>query len=86
MDKPVPTPTSRIVMYTGTHARLSEDDVYGLLQGMWDNSDEWTKSHPAVNEIHHFEQRPGRPEHSPPSGRGQILQGKGFGDSRKLIP
>ena len=48
VDKPVPTPTSRIVMYTSTKAGLSSDQVYALLKGIWENSDEWVNSHPAV--------------------------------------
>ena len=48
VDKPIPTPTSRIVMYTSTKANLSEDQVYALLKGIWENMDEWTNTHPAV--------------------------------------
>ena len=48
VDKPVPTPTSRIVMYTSTKAELSADQVYTLLKGVWEYADEWTKTHPAV--------------------------------------
>ena len=48
VDQPVATPTSRIVMYTDTHADLGEDDVYRLLRGVWNHSDEWVESHPAV--------------------------------------
>jgi TRAP transporter TAXI family solute receptor len=48
VDKPVPTPTSRIVMYTSTKAGLSADQVYTLLVGVWGHADEWTKTHPAV--------------------------------------
>ena len=48
VDKPVPTPTSRIVMYTSTKAGLSTDQVYALLKGIWGNSGEWVETHPAV--------------------------------------
>jgi TRAP transporter TAXI family solute receptor len=48
VDKPVPTPTSRIVMYTSTKAGLSEAEVYGLLKGLWENPKGWTGTHPAV--------------------------------------
>ncbi|MGD8563229.1 MAG: TAXI family TRAP transporter solute-binding subunit [Desulfarculaceae bacterium] len=48
VDKPVPTPTSRVVMYTSTKAGLSTSDVYALLKGLWENAGEWTKTHPAV--------------------------------------
>lgn len=46
--QPVPTPTSRVVMYTTTKADLSADDVYALLKGLWGYTDEWTNTHPAV--------------------------------------
>lgn len=48
VDSPVPTPTSRIVMYTSTQAGLSTDQVYALLKGVWENSAEWVNTHPAV--------------------------------------
>ncbi|MCB2190832.1 MAG: TAXI family TRAP transporter solute-binding subunit [Deltaproteobacteria bacterium] len=48
VDKPVPTPTSRVVMYTSTKAGLSADEVYALLKGLWANTGEWTGTHPAV--------------------------------------
>ncbi|WP_052515033.1 TAXI family TRAP transporter solute-binding subunit [Dethiosulfatarculus sandiegensis] len=48
VDKPVPTPTSRVVMYTSTKAELSADQVYALLKGLWENPGEWTNTHPAV--------------------------------------
>jgi len=48
VDKPVPTPTSRVVMYTSTKANLSADAVYALLKGLWANTGEWTNTHPAV--------------------------------------
>lgn len=48
VDKPVPTPTSRVVMYTSTKAGLSTDEVYALLKGIWEHSDEWANTHPAV--------------------------------------
>ncbi|MFH2127057.1 MAG: TAXI family TRAP transporter solute-binding subunit [Pseudomonadota bacterium] len=48
VDKPVPTPTSRVVMYTSTKANLSTDAVYALLKGLWANTGEWTNTHPAV--------------------------------------
>jgi uncharacterized protein len=48
VDTPVPTPTSRVVMFTSTSAELSEDQVYTLLKGIWENSGEWTNIHPAV--------------------------------------
>ena len=48
VDKPVATPTSRVVMYTSTKAGLSADDVYAMLKGLWDNTGEWTNTHPAV--------------------------------------
>lgn len=48
VDKPVPTPTSRVVMYTSTKADLSTDAVYALLKGLWANTGEWTNTHPAV--------------------------------------
>jgi TRAP transporter TAXI family solute receptor len=48
VDKPVPTPTSRVVMYTSTKAELSADQVYALLKGLWENTGEWTNTHPAV--------------------------------------
>ncbi|MBU4275478.1 MAG: TAXI family TRAP transporter solute-binding subunit [Proteobacteria bacterium] len=48
VDKPVPTPISRVVMYTSTKAGLSVDDVYALLKGLWANTGEWTNTHPAV--------------------------------------
>jgi len=48
VDQPVPTPTSRIVMYTSTKAGLSADQVYALLGGVWGFSSEWVNTHPAV--------------------------------------
>lgn len=48
VDKPVPTPTSRVVMYTSTKANLSADAVYAMLKGLWANTGEWTNTHPAV--------------------------------------
>ena len=48
VDKPIPTPTSRVVMYTSTKANLSADAVYALLKGIWGHTDEWTNTHPAV--------------------------------------
>ncbi|MCB2225837.1 MAG: TAXI family TRAP transporter solute-binding subunit [Desulfarculaceae bacterium] len=48
VDKAVPTPTSRIVMYTSTKAGLSADQVYALLKGVWGFEKEWTGTHPAV--------------------------------------
>ena len=48
VDNPVPTPTSRVVMYTSTSAKLSENQVYLLLKGIWENAEEWTNTHPAV--------------------------------------
>jgi len=48
IDTPVPTPTSRIVMYTSTRANLSSDQIYALLKGIWENADEWVNTHPAV--------------------------------------
>ena len=48
IDKAVPTPTSRIVMYTSTKAGLSVDQVYALLKGVWEFSGEWVNTHPAV--------------------------------------
>jgi TRAP transporter TAXI family solute receptor len=48
VENPVPTPTSRIVMYTSTKAGLTADQVYALLKGIWDNSAEWVNIHPAV--------------------------------------
>jgi uncharacterized protein len=48
VDKPVPTPTSRIVMYTSTKANMSEEQVYALLKGIWENMSKWTNTHPAV--------------------------------------
>jgi uncharacterized protein len=48
VDKPVPTPTSRVVMYTDTKAGLSTDDVYAMLKGIWENAGEWQSTHPAV--------------------------------------
>jgi hypothetical protein len=47
-DKPVPTPTSRIVMYTSTKAGFSAEEVAALLAGIWDHADRWTGVHPAV--------------------------------------
>ena len=41
VDKAVPTPTSRIVMYTSTKAGLTTDQIYALLKGIWENSSEW---------------------------------------------
>ncbi|BEQ14525.1 TAXI family TRAP transporter solute-binding subunit [Desulfoferula mesophila] len=48
VDQPVPTPTSRVVMYTSTKAELSVDQVFALLKGLWENTGEWTNTHPAV--------------------------------------
>jgi TRAP transporter TAXI family solute receptor len=48
VDKPVPTPTSRIVMYTSTKAGLSAEQVYTLLKGVWGFSGDWVNTHPAV--------------------------------------
>ena len=48
VDTPVPTPTSRVVMYTSTKAGLTTDDVYALLKGIWEHTDEWVNTHPAV--------------------------------------
>jgi TRAP transporter TAXI family solute receptor len=48
VDKPVPTPTSRVVMYTSTKAGLSTDDIYAMLKGIWEHTDEWVNTHPAV--------------------------------------
>jgi hypothetical protein len=48
VDKPVPTPTSRIVMYTCTKAELSEAQVYDMLKAVWGYADDWTNTHPAV--------------------------------------
>ncbi|MBU4564129.1 MAG: TAXI family TRAP transporter solute-binding subunit [Desulfarculus sp.] len=48
VDKPTPTPTSRVVMYTSTKANLSADAVYAMLKGLWANTGEWTNTHPAV--------------------------------------
>jgi hypothetical protein len=35
-------------MYTSEKAGLSVDQVYALLKGLWDNTEEWTTTHPAV--------------------------------------
>jgi TRAP transporter TAXI family solute receptor len=48
VNKPVPTPTSRVVMYTSTRAGLTTAQVYALLKGVWEHSGEWTGTHPAV--------------------------------------
>ncbi len=48
VDEPIPTPTSRVVMYTSTKADLSADEVYALLKGIWEYTDEWVETHPAV--------------------------------------
>lgn len=48
VDTPVATPTSRIVMYTSTKAGLTTEQVYALLKGVWENSEEWVNTHPAV--------------------------------------
>lgn len=48
IDNPVPTPTSRIVMYTSTRADLSTAQVYNLLKGIWTYDSEWVNTHPAV--------------------------------------
>ncbi|RKY00423.1 MAG: hypothetical protein DRP55_05780 [Spirochaetes bacterium] len=48
VNKPVPTPTSRVVMYTTTKANLSTDDLYRLLKAIWENSSEWVNTHAAV--------------------------------------
>ena len=48
VNTPVSVPTSRVVMYTCTKAGLSTDDVCRMLRGIWENSDEWNKTHPAV--------------------------------------
>ena len=48
IDKPVPIPTSRVVMYTSTKAGLTADQVYALLKGVWEYSSEWVNTHPAV--------------------------------------
>jgi TRAP transporter TAXI family solute receptor len=49
VNQPIATPTSRVVMYTSTAAKLSQAQVYALLKGLWENRAEWAKSHPAVN-------------------------------------
>lgn len=46
VDVPIPTPTSRIVMYTTT--KLAPEDIYILLKGVWENSGEWVNVHAAV--------------------------------------
>lgn len=46
VDVPVPTPTSRIVMYTTT--KMSAEDIYSLLKGVWENSGEWINVHASV--------------------------------------
>ncbi len=48
LNQPVPTPTSRVVMYTSKKAGLNADDVYALLKGIWEHSSEWSNTHPAV--------------------------------------
>jgi len=48
VDAAVPTPTSRVVMYTDQAAGLSAEAVYQLLRGIWEHSGEWSGSHPAV--------------------------------------
>lgn len=48
MDAAIATPTSRIVMYTCLKAGLSNEQIYALLTGLWNNAGAWTKVHPAV--------------------------------------
>ncbi len=86
IDKPVPTPTSRIVMYTDSHARLSEDDVYRLLQGVWDNADEWTKSHPAVKKYTTLDNALGGLSIPLHPGAVKFYREKGLDIPAKLIP
>lgn len=49
VDYAVPTPTSRVVMYTSRKAKLGKSAVYKLLKGIWEHRDDWAKVHPAVN-------------------------------------
>ncbi|WP_300465053.1 TAXI family TRAP transporter solute-binding subunit [Desulfobacula sp.] len=42
------TPTSRIIMYTSTKSKLTEDQVYRITKGIWENAEEWVNTHPAV--------------------------------------
>jgi len=45
----VTTPYSRVIMYTTTNAKFSEDDIYHLLTIIWDNRSEWKGAHAAVD-------------------------------------
>lgn len=49
IDEPVVTPYSRVVMYTTTRSGLGDDDIYRMLQAIWDNRNEWKDAHPAVS-------------------------------------
>lgn len=42
------TPTSRIIMYTSVKSKLTEDQVYRITKGIWENAEEWVNTHPAV--------------------------------------
>lgn len=48
VDVEIQVPISRIVMYTTTKAGFSTDDVYHIMQAIWDHQDEWNGVHAAV--------------------------------------
>jgi TRAP transporter TAXI family solute receptor len=47
IDKPVTVPRSRIVMFTSTNAKFSEDDIYRMVKAIWEN-EEWKDAHASV--------------------------------------
>lgn len=48
VDVAVDVPISRIIMYTTTKADFSNEDVYHIMQAIWDHQDEWNGVHAAV--------------------------------------
>ena len=35
-------------MYTSKKTKLTEEEVYHVIKGVWENAGEWVKTHPAV--------------------------------------
>lgn len=47
INQVVTVPRSRIVMFTSTNAKFSEDDIYRLVKAIWEN-EEWKDAHASV--------------------------------------
>ncbi|GAK12193.1 TAXI family TRAP transporter solute-binding subunit [Geomicrobium sp. JCM 19039] len=85
-DEPVPTPTNRIILVTMNDGTLSHDQVYEIMEILWENESSWVDAHAAVQADTSFDNALEGLTIPLHSGAVEYYESKGVDVPEELIP